>query len=148
MNEKKYFALVPRPPSAVEKAEPGAQRVLSGMVADTLALVKKGPPRSQRPLRIISVDDEEYRLELVEITISRYFKGVTVQSFQDAEEAWQELSRIDPDLLITDDIMGKLTGHEIVRRLADRKVAYPIIVHSGLDRPETEQWVSDTLEGV
>ena len=39
MNEKNRFALVPRPPSAVEKAEPGAKRILSGMVADTIALI-------------------------------------------------------------------------------------------------------------
>lgn len=40
-DEKNDFALVPRPPSALEKAEPGAKRILSGMVTDTLALVKK-----------------------------------------------------------------------------------------------------------
>ncbi len=34
------FALVPRPPGALEKAEPGAKRILSGMVADTLALAR------------------------------------------------------------------------------------------------------------
>lgn len=42
-NERNKFELVPRPPGALEKVEPGAKRVLSGMVADTLALVKKGP---------------------------------------------------------------------------------------------------------
>jgi TPR repeat protein len=39
MSKKSDFALVPRPPSALEKAEPGAKRILSGMVADTLALI-------------------------------------------------------------------------------------------------------------
>jgi tetratricopeptide (TPR) repeat protein len=38
MNEKDNFALVPRPPGAIEKAEPGAKRILSGMVTDTLDL--------------------------------------------------------------------------------------------------------------
>jgi DNA-binding response OmpR family regulator len=88
------------------------------------------------------VDDEEVRLKMVETVISGYFKGVTVKSFQDAEEAWQELSRTDPDLLITDDIMGTLNGDEIVRRLADRKVTYPIIVINAYG-PERDQWVSD-----
>jgi hypothetical protein len=37
MDEKKEKALVPRPPSAVEKAVPGVKRILSGMVADVLA---------------------------------------------------------------------------------------------------------------
>ena len=102
-----------------------------------------------RPLRIVSVDDDEYRLEMVETNmIPRCFKGATVQSFLDAEEAWQELSRTDPDLLITDDdkIMGKLNGDEIVRRLADREVTYPIVVISALVGPETEQWVSDCVQ--
>jgi len=42
MDKNDNFALVPRPPGALEKAEPGARRILSGMVADTLALAKKG----------------------------------------------------------------------------------------------------------
>jgi hypothetical protein len=41
MNEKDKYALVPKPPAALEKAEPGAKRILSCMVADTLALAKK-----------------------------------------------------------------------------------------------------------
>ncbi len=44
MNEKNDLALVPKPPGSLEKAEPGAKRILSGMVADTLALAKKGQP--------------------------------------------------------------------------------------------------------
>jgi Zn finger protein HypA/HybF involved in hydrogenase expression len=40
MNENGEFALVPRMPAAIEKAEPGTKRVLSGMVADTLALAR------------------------------------------------------------------------------------------------------------
>jgi len=146
MNEKDNFALVPRLPGTLQNTEPGAGRILSGMVADTLALAKKAPPSKSRPLRIVSVDDEYWRLYLVEMTISSYFKGVTVQSFLDAEEAWQELSRTDPDLLITDDIMGKLNGDEIVQRLADRKAAYSIIVISGWAGPETEQWVSECVK--
>jgi len=38
------FALVPQPPGAVKKTEPSAKRVLSDMVKDTLALVKKETP--------------------------------------------------------------------------------------------------------
>jgi len=42
MDEEGRFALVPRPPSAVEKTEPGAKRILSGMVTDTLAFAANG----------------------------------------------------------------------------------------------------------
>lgn len=41
MNEKDNFALVPKPPSSLLKSEPGTRRILSGMVADTLAVATK-----------------------------------------------------------------------------------------------------------
>jgi len=40
-NGENNSALVPRPPSAVEKFEPGAKRVLALMVSDTLAIAQK-----------------------------------------------------------------------------------------------------------
>ena len=40
-NGNSRFALVPRPPSAIEKAEPGAKRVVALMVSDTLAIAQK-----------------------------------------------------------------------------------------------------------
>jgi CheY-like chemotaxis protein len=47
MNETTKSALVPKPPGALEKAAPGARRILSGMVADTLALAKKEQTTNQ-----------------------------------------------------------------------------------------------------
>ena len=41
MNETDNFALVPRPPSAVEKAQPGAKRILANMVKETLSLARQ-----------------------------------------------------------------------------------------------------------
>jgi TPR repeat protein len=41
MNNKEEFALMRKPSSAVEKAAPGAKRILSGMVAETLVLGQK-----------------------------------------------------------------------------------------------------------
>jgi TPR repeat protein len=52
------FPLVRRPSSAVEKAAPGARRILSGMVADTLALVKK-EPSAKRKFRVLTCSGEE-----------------------------------------------------------------------------------------
>lgn len=47
LNEKNDFALVPKPPSAVEKAAPGAKRVLASMVVDVLALSLVGDAEKQ-----------------------------------------------------------------------------------------------------
>jgi molecular chaperone DnaK len=56
MDEKNNFALVRKPSSAVEKAAPGAKRILSGMVADTLALVRQEPDVTPLTLSIESGD--------------------------------------------------------------------------------------------
>jgi DNA-binding NtrC family response regulator len=125
MNEKNNFALVPISPSAIEKVEPGAKRILSGMVADTLALARK------KPRRVVIVDDEEGPRECLRIIISEWCRDATVLLFDDAEEAWEELMRGDPDLLITDDMMPKMNGLELLRRLADKKAPYPIFAAFG-----------------
>ena len=59
MNEKNNFALVPRPSGALEKVHPGAKRILSGMVADTLALAPKEQVVS--PSRKFRIGDYEWR---------------------------------------------------------------------------------------
>jgi TPR repeat protein len=59
MNEKSNSALVPRPPSALEKAMPGARRILSGMVADALALAKKEQAPVKRKFRVLTCSGEE-----------------------------------------------------------------------------------------
>ena len=41
MDEKDNYALVPKPPGAIEKVQPGAKRILSSMVTETLALANK-----------------------------------------------------------------------------------------------------------
>lgn len=46
-NEHNDFALIRRLPSAVEKSQPGAKRILAGMVADTLALMRDTRGRSE-----------------------------------------------------------------------------------------------------
>ena len=144
MNEKRSSALVPRPPGALEEAEPDAKRILSGMAADTLALAKSEPSRKSRPLRIVMVNDEPGPLQSFEIIIRGWFKDVTVLMFENAADALEELSRTDPDLLITDDSMPAMSGEELCSRLFARKVTYPIIVNFAYE--PTEQWVREFAE--
>jgi DNA-binding NtrC family response regulator len=127
MNEANNFALVPKTPAAIEKAEPGAKRVLSGMVADTLALVKK--QQRSKP-RIVLVNDCPEPIQLLELLINDWFPGATILTFQSGEQAWQELLREDPDLLITDMRRENdpMDGWTMVPLLAEKKVKYPIVV--------------------
>ena len=141
MNDKDNVALVPRSPTALERAEPGARHILSGMVADTLALAKKELPRKSRPLRIVQVNNETSMNEAFDIVIRDRFPDATVLSFDNAVAALEELSQTNPDLLITDDMMAGMCGSELCQRLLERKVGYPIIVDSSWE--STEQWVRE-----
>jgi len=76
---------------------------------------------------------------MMELTIRNKYKNIDLRTFQDSKKAWQELAQRDPDLLITGANNGELSGEEIVRRLIEQKVAYPILVMSGWS--PAEKWV-------
>ncbi len=82
-----------------------------------------------RPPRIVVVDDESFCLGMFSLLIRGWFKDVTLLEFSNSSDAWQELSRTDPDLLILD---MPLTGLEMLPLLSERKVKYPILATSGL----------------
>lgn len=126
MNEKNNFALARKSVRAVEKTAPGAKRILSGIVADAIALAKK-----KSSPRIVLVDDEEWLREMFELAIRNCFKDAVVVSFADGEQAWQELSHTAPDLLITDMNRPGLNGWKMLPLLATKKVNFPILVASG-----------------
>lgn len=88
---------------------------------------------------MVLIDDEDWLLEMVESAIRDKFKNLELKAFQDSKEAWQELAKRDPDILITGANMGELGGEEIVRRLIERKAPYPVLVMSGWS--PTENWV-------
>jgi CheY-like chemotaxis protein len=94
---------------------------------------------AQKP-RIVFVDDEDWIHPLVEKLIREWCVNATLLKFTNRDEAWNELLKHDPDLLITDmksdNIPGRtenfgINGFEMLRRLAARKVQYPILAVSG-----------------
>lgn len=145
MNQKDNFTLVPRPPASLQKAEPGTRRILFGMVADTLALARMEPVRKSRPHRIVVVNDEEGPRKSMEIILQHWFPDVTLLLFQRSVEALQEVSQRDPDLLITGTWFPVMRGKEFVKRVMDRKAAYPIVVMSAYEPEET--WVREYTKG-
>jgi DNA-binding NtrC family response regulator len=125
-----HFPLVRKPSSAVEKAAPGARRILSGMVADALALAKN---KERKKLRIVVLDDEEGpRRSCVVCLKGCWPHGEEILEFDDSLDAWQELSRTDPDLFITDIQHVGISCKEMLTRLAERKVKYPVLVISAV----------------
>ena len=136
MNETDNFALVPRPPTTLEKTAPGAKRILSEIMADALALTKKA---SQ--FRIVHVDDEDWLLAMIGDAIRAKFQNLVIDTFQNGDKAWEELQRAEPDLLIidlfNDNVPGRkqdlgMSGFKLLRLLQQRNVKYPILVLSGM----------------
>jgi CheY-like chemotaxis protein len=136
MIEDDKFALVPRTPGAIEKAEAGTKHVLTGMVTDALALVRK----ELRPKpKIVWVDDDSEFLQMMESIFGNEF---TILKFQNGEKAWQELQRQDPDILITDMERpnDSMDGWVMIPLLAEKKVKFPVIVVSGCFELPEENW--------
>lgn len=88
-------------------------------------------PLATRPPRIVILDDEEGERELFSLMLKWWYAGVEILRFGNARDAWQELSRTDPGLFITDIRHVGMSCPEMLARLADRKIKYPILVISG-----------------
>ena len=56
MNEPDDFALIPKPPSALEKTKPGAKRILAVMVAETLGLAQAQRPSAPPDIAAAQVE--------------------------------------------------------------------------------------------
>ena len=86
-----------------------------------------------RKLRIVLVDDERHMLKLLEMYLQEWFNAVELVMFQNGDPAWAELSRAEPDLLITDWRHPGLDGGELVLKLAEKKSKVPVLMISASD---------------
>jgi len=109
------------------------------------------PPSPNDKINIVHIDDEEWLLEMVKDTFRNNpaFKNVTLRSFQNRDEAYSYMSKAAedypdsegyPDLLITDLFSDNLplqtkyfgmNGLELLSKLAEDCVSFPILVFSG-----------------
>jgi len=94
--------------------------------------------------RILIVDDEPINLEFFDVMLSKL--GFLVEKAADGEEALEKVQSSNPDLIILDNIMPKLSGWEVTRMLKHdpvyRKYSNtPIIMFSAMNE------VKDRIEG-
>jgi DNA-binding response OmpR family regulator len=95
--------------------------------------------------RILIVDDEPINLEFFDVMLSKL--GFEVEKANDGEEALAKVVETDPDLILLDNIMPKLSGWEVTKKLKQDKEfrryrQTPIIMFSALDE------VRDKIEGL
>lgn len=93
---------------------------------------------------ILIVDDEQINLDFFDVMLSKL--GFSVEKARDGEEALDIVADIEPDLIILDNIMPKLSGWEVTRALKqDEEYEHvrdvPVIMFSAMDD------VKDKIEG-
>jgi len=94
--------------------------------------------------KILIVDDEPINLEFFDVMLSKL--GFQVEKAMDGEEALDKVRTVNPDLIILDNIMPKLSGWEVTRLLKHdpayrRYRGTPIIMFSAMNE------VKDRVEG-
>jgi DNA-binding NtrC family response regulator len=78
--------------------------------------------------RILVVDDEESQRTALASMIGLW--GYTVETAADGEEALEKLASFDAHVIVTDLMMPRMDGHELLRRLKERGDAPPAIVQT------------------
>ncbi len=86
-------------------------------------------PDVSNPPRIFVVDDEPLILELALLTLEPM--GYQVRTFLDPEIALQAFVKNQPDLVITDYAMGRMSGMDLIRECRRIKPNQKIILISG-----------------
>ena len=141
MSETNDIALVPKPPRAIKKSQLGGQRVLSDMVADTLALVKKRQP--EKPVFTVLNGGGDVMNEFVQSLIQdelgkrydlKFIPFTTERELFDLAESHP----FDLVFLYLWGVFGVLHAETIdhaIQVLGQFKLKYrkPIIVEQGLD---------------
>ena len=94
--------------------------------------------------KILIVDDEPINLEFFDVMLTKL--GFQVEMAEDGEEALEKIKTGNPDLVILDNIMPKLSGWEVTRIIKNDEAFekyrdVPIIMFSAMDD------VKDKVEG-
>ncbi len=99
-------------------------------------------PHSQKPLKILLVDDELTTLQLVRRLLQA--DGHEISEATDGEEALAQFDRVQPDLVLLDVVIPKKDGLEVLREIRKRDKMAGVIMVSALS---SEQLAVKTLLG-
>lgn len=92
--------------------------------------------------KVLIVDDEPIPIRVLKRALER--AGYEVSSASNGQEAFAQLSESQPDVLITDIEMPRMTGEQLCKKIAaempDRK--FPIFVVTSMTAVEHREWSS------
>ncbi len=100
---------------------------------------------SRKKAHILLVEDDKALRRYLEVTLER--AGYEVLTASDGLEAMKFALSAAVDLVITDEVMPNLNGHELCRflRNSPNLSHIPIILLSGLERREAEVGLADAF---
>lgn len=81
---------------------------------------------------VLVVEDDEAINSLVTRILTGW--GYTVRRASDGLEAFEEIERSRPDLVLADVMMPRVSGIELVELLREREIEIPIVLISAYDR--------------
>ena len=114
---------------------PALEAALKIKIPRDAVMQDESMPSKIRSPKIVVIDENPFPVELMGRAIKLWFKTVELKTFQNRSEGLQEISRLNPDLLILEIVNDNKLDFNTLQILADRKVAYPIVVTSGLESP-------------
>jgi CheY-like chemotaxis protein len=105
------------------------------------------PADKPQHLRIVLLDDDDAVRDCLKIMIQSTYQWIEIAEFADGDDAWAELSRKTPDLLITDYKHPGMTCAELFARLAGLRKPCPVILATGYEEmPTTNPRLSLNVE--
>jgi len=94
----------------------------------------------KRKPKVVCLDDEP---ELLELFFCGFADQFEIHKYSNGDAAWSELSQADPDVLITDIKHPGLDGLLLLKRLAAKKVTYPILIITGFGDGTVEDYCNN-----
>jgi len=92
-------------------------------------------PSSTTPIRVLLADDDENQRAGLAKMIQSW--GFVVETAFDGQDAWEKFNQSPPHVLITDLMMPRMDGFELLKRLGSQNVLPPTIVLTAFGNIET-----------
>lgn len=124
-----------------DPARPAPHAVASGAATDR-SIDRSSNPCSATPARLLVVDDDPDVCRILCSALQMF--NFQVDAARDGSMAWDALCSNSYDLVITDHMMPRLTGLELIRKLRTVRRDLPCILISG-DLPDLESDLSSLL---
>mgnify|MGYP000633624396 CR=1 FL=1 len=85
-------------------------------------------------LKLVIVEDDKFLLEKLTNILTRFVKEV--HSYDNAIEALEDIPNVNPDIIVSDINMPKMTGLEMYKELQEKNYKIPIILASAFSEPK------------